>query len=854
MADKVKSFQVQGKPYSVDPDLTFDGFPTEGSSNPVTSNGIYVALQGAVIGDNISYGRTTGSPVGYCSISYGKNNIAAQDYCIVFGEGNTGVTKWSIISGEGNVAHGHDNFAFGASNSIFGHYSGVLGESNICGITGFRAGPLDPTGTGNSIYVGYINLNTKKVYSDEAMQTPINIPLENRDTCYILDLTNNTNQHAGDVYEYYRNGSSYTLTYIINDAVQLNNNCNSIGYVYKGIAYYKVSNGTLYSDSGYTSTIRPIFNVGEGYKYLYFDPILREFITTTIDYFPSHPPKWMTVKVYKRGYIRDDTNKVNYVLRFGYISKSNNRYRVYTSPDFEESTEITNDLYDGEIVCDYAGGNRYMYFFDSSHNYIYAKALGDYSGVSYFSPATANVQLAVGLGNEIKAGLLAGVFTCGHDNKIYGLAEGAAVMGLNNSHYIINENGGTSFITGEFNHAFSPTGGKGFALIGGYNNIKLQYYTGYYGISGGCRYSILGGYYNRCEGISAYENILFGNYNTTSSSDNINILGTNNTVYDRTYDLINGFWNRDGDIGGGNFISGGLTQNKSGIYEGDDVSYNASTGMYTFPTNRIFKMYAWNSNGSRNEHTFVGCYISTDGHTLTSVSYRVNPCYNTIIGYTNYIYRKIDTVADINDQSQYNYILGAHNNIYARNMKAIGAIGYWLKVDYPNDNAPDGAIFLGAYNSMGETTNAQVVIGIGTSESERSNGFVVYKNGITAAPACPNTVSAASSAAAADGIDAGKVLVSYAMLQDYTSPGGGGSSRPTVTVLNLEAANWSNEEITESLPNITENSIVIIQPSGNPHAFYTDEIYLKSQGEGEVTFGCSVVPSVDITVKVVYWV
>ena len=63
MANKVNSFQVGGDTYGIIPDLTFDNYPTEGSSNPVTSDGIAKAVQGAAVGTDISVGRTPGSDI-----------------------------------------------------------------------------------------------------------------------------------------------------------------------------------------------------------------------------------------------------------------------------------------------------------------------------------------------------------------------------------------------------------------------------------------------------------------------------------------------------------------------------------------------------------------------------------------------------------------------------------------------------------------------------------------------------------------------------------------------------------------------------------------------------------------------
>ena len=140
---KVTSFSVQGNRYGLEPDLTFDITPTAGSTNPVTSNGIYMAISAAAIGTDISVGRTDGSQIGYCSIAYGSNIIASADYSIVFGKDNKCFSQYSIVSGSANNSYGYNsntgenfsssNIVFGRNSTVCGNFNGSIGDYNKLG-------------------------------------------------------------------------------------------------------------------------------------------------------------------------------------------------------------------------------------------------------------------------------------------------------------------------------------------------------------------------------------------------------------------------------------------------------------------------------------------------------------------------------------------------------------------------------------------------------------------------------------------------------------------------------------------------------------------------------------------------
>ena len=163
-------------------------------------------------------------------------------------------------------------------------------------------------------------------------------------------------------------------------------------------------------------------------------------------------------------------------------------------------------------------------------------------------------------------------------------------------------------------------------------------------------------------------------------------------------------------------------------------------------------------------------------------------------------------------------------------------------------------VFAGTYNAdSGDYINGvacKFLVGIGTADNNRKNGLAVLGSGVVLAPESPNSIASAS---AASGNTAEKMLVTYGMLQDYAPKTPGAIGKPAQTIVTLAVADWSSFEQTVSIPDMTADAVVLIEPSGNPHAYYTDEIFLSSQASGSLTFGCSVAPTVDISVKVVYW-
>jgi hypothetical protein len=297
MANEVTSFEVQGNEYDVNPHLTFDTTPTVGSSNPVTSNGIALAVQSAAIGTDISVGRKDGTPVGYCSISYGTNNTSAGDYSIVFGKENRAYSRYNIISGEGNEAYddgdgiyrwssgssGHDAI-FGMYNTADGGRNVVVGQHNKLGFYRQNVPSYSPKGSAdNDIYIGYIDLAQKKVYYDPEHTSEIILPSKyyaESSSVYIVDLTNNETQNVGDIYYRYRlyTKSAWLFKKMDPVSVQLVDRSYNHQFLYKGVCYYNQSSDKNYSDSAMTVEIP--FNNATAYG-IYFDANSQKFISCT---------------------------------------------------------------------------------------------------------------------------------------------------------------------------------------------------------------------------------------------------------------------------------------------------------------------------------------------------------------------------------------------------------------------------------------------------------------------------------------------------------------------------------------------------------------------------------------------
>jgi hypothetical protein len=870
MANNVKSFRVQGQDYGVSADLSFDGFPTLGSTNPVTSNGIAVAIQGATLGDNISFGRTD-TPVGYCSVAYGDNVTSTGDYSIVFGYNNTSYCKETFIVGGNNEAlYGYTNILMGSQNYVSGYYNTASGVGNISGIKIPKEfSGIDLNDPDRKIYFGYVIPSTKKIYYDPEHTSEMTFSFTESFKCYWVDLTTGIDsQPTGLFYEakfVYRSRTLTisTLTPVIDLYVDLVDAAANAQYIYRGISYYDPATDKNYADSAHTQIIdttsaaylRP--NIGDTYLDMHSQVLV--VCNGKMGERPYNTLNWAKKKLYKGSIGSDYLFKGSKHGRQAYVksdtSDQSTVYKVYLSPDYSTSNEITNQITDGEWVVDISGSGIYYYGFDINHNLYSVKKIDQTNG-QYYSPAGGNVSsgsITIGKYNYTTGNQ--GSIVCGQNNEARLCSEGSAIFGGNNVLELGYRTSGQArtFMAGSNNSIKTHSGrAHTFMAVGQDNNIDLR-------IASNCDRNFVTGAINYIYGDGGFDVILEGSYNYLWDGSVSNIYGRNNNCYGFQDAYVLGMYN----VIGKSYVR--MTMGSDGIWTGDGISYDAVNKIYTFPTGKILQMVrrvttigsAPRSSTDARQEVAVGYAISTDGHNLTTISTTgsrtLSQCF--MIGNYNQLLEHDFTAVP----SSYNIIngciFGAFNTVYWKRdgtIEGINVLGYHLTIDYDDTTPVQGAVYLGTYNSMGETTNAQLVVGIGTS-SAGANGFIVYKNGITAAPACPSSMNGASTAAAADGIDANKVLVTVGMMQDYTAPGGGGSSRPTVTTLTLAVADWDSFELTESLPNITENSIVIIQPSGNPHAFYTDEIYLKSQGEDEVTFGCSVVPSVDITVKVVYW-
>ena len=205
-------------------------------------------------------------------------------------------------------------------------------------------------------------------------------------------------------------------------------------------------------------------------------------------------------------------------------------------------------------------------------------------------------------------------------------------------------------------------------------------------------------------------------------------------------------------------------------------------------------------------------------------------------------------------------MVGAYNAFYASKTYGVGLIGYHLQYfgGEGNPQKIDGSIRLGAYNDDSNNNGyiggnkAQLVVGIGTSDNNRKNGFVVMQSGSLLAPECADTIEEATSASAIS-YNPNKTIVTYGMLQDYAPRTPGAVGKPAVTLVTLASNGWSSDEQTVSVSNMSASCVVIAQPNGNPYAYNYHEVYVKEQGTDQLTFKCSTTPQVDIDVKVVYW-
>jgi hypothetical protein len=861
MAGRVTSFNVQGEDYRVEADLQFDSTPTLGSTNPVTSNGIAVALSAVSIGDNISYGRTAGTPIGYCSISYGDNNTATNDYGIVFGARNVVTSSGTIVSGRDNSVYGEggNNIVMGSGSMVYGIYCSTFGLSNKLGYGFQYISSTNYPSSKKTVYIGYVNASTRKIYSDVDMTAEISVPalIYNDQTGYYFVQID-----SGVIYHYYRkNGTYYFVTVQKNNFVNLTNVCHSVSYTYYGPAYYKSSNDRLYSDAAMTSVISLDYGKNAG---VWFDINSGKFICR--NYIPSigGGDSYVSTLHYFHiityiGY--NDPQSLRWARRAYVIDTYNadDRWHVYDT----NGSDITSELYDGEIIISMAGspnshgditsqyhsGSIYKYIFNTNHDLMVAGRC-----------QMANCSVVYGDNNNIGGGI------------------GAAIFGEGNT---VRPGSGGSFVAGSYNYML--TGGDDESdncnhIIGRDNNITINNPSaGFYpNVIIGTMNNIYGGSTNDSITDATYvighrneisesskDSTVMGAYNIYGFASNTHTVGQNNEVNFAKQSAVSGYQNIIGRAFYDDPLSDGTAKaikNAKYLENGylDIQGENGATSLPTKTLIRISDMVRPDLGKNREELTAFG--YSNNGTVLNSISlniaqarsmYRleVRGSYNSVIPALSTVISGAPSISD-------SMVLGQYNVLGGQNISYVNMLGNHLKHrNNGNGNRSSGTI-VGSYNDddngLGYLSGQKCtfLVGAGTSDNDRKNGLAVMSTGTVAAPSCADTVNGALGGWYGD---SRKILITYGMLQDYAPKTPGAIGKPAQTIVTLTAADWSSFEQTVSLSDMTASAVVLIEPSGNPHAYYTDEIYLSSQEAGSLTFGCSVAPTVDISVKVVYW-
>lgn len=895
MANRVNSFNVQGNTYGVEADLTFDTSPTIGSSNPVTSDGIAQAIQSVTLGDSISYGRTDGTPVGYCSISYGENNSATNSYSISIGDNNVNSCMCGLTIGRVNQLFGYTTgIAVGDDNCVNGYCCVAIGLDGKIGTKVGTTVPPEPDYNAK-VFIGYVNISSKKIYYDPDMENQITVTISTNESCYFVDKTEGQpNRSPGDVYRYKRTANyTYTLTKVVNEYVWLCDRCNTRLYTYRGATYYDAANDKNYFH--YDSSTHTFSDDVESYSqsgylrprlcHLYFDIISGNFImytnadNTVIKTIGNATKiKWLKVKVYKcdrelGGPPQPSITKASrlstpgirayiYCINGGDRSKE---YKVFSRPDYGDDCDITDTILDGQSVAnlsnDTMGGLKNVYYYcdiDGVPRLVRfdTGATGSYSDYNWYTGLNSrgNCSTVIGWDSTTTGGGYGNIVS-GTGCKVLGAAEGLAVFGMFNTvdigPYLAGQNG--SLVAGRSVTVTSRnTGTHTFCAIGG--DVRLEgdpFCTS-------DRWFVMGDNTSNTNNIGGFDNFIFGSYVTSGDIASSAIIGHSHYVYDLLYPYVYGY---------GNWVYGRpttiLTKNISGIWEGEGVTYDANTGTYSFPQDKIFKLRGakreWQSWGDeaadRSCIGFLGFAKSTDGTTLTNlgVGMTTMAAYPTVVGIMNR-YNIDPSVSPVTvTDTGYCTIFGYSNTMKWRtNYYGINTYGTYLDI---SGDINQHSMFLGAYNTMTGTTGAMFTVGIG-NRSTRKNGFVIFDSGVMAAPSSPDTITGGTSAMATTGLNSDKMVVTYGMMKDYTGPGGGGSSRPHVDTVTLAAADWdgSTFEQTVSLTGMTAGAIVIVQPIGSPQQFNYHNVYLDSQGADELTFKCTTTPTLDISVKVVYWV
>lgn len=883
MANEVTSFQVQGNKYSVKADLTFDNTPTIGSSNPVTSNGIALAVQGAAVGTDISVGRSDGTPIGYCSIAYGTNNVSAGDYNIVFGTDNISVTDddnsnaGNIISGKSIQSQsGFENILSGMSHTHFGKWDVVLGQNHNVG-TGIKYASINSPSPSwfvkQEIYFGYVDIQNRAIYYDVNHQNRIDVVIQgSTGSTYFVDLTDVGDRKPGDIYRYTKDVNGRVTVYslsgkLLRPYITFTDWWNNSTFFYKGTCYYDNANDINYTDSTKTSQI---------YSYscydVYFDTNRQEFIAGSYGSFVNgRYPRWAYVTLYPgyRSTIYDIFGRYAYVAHD--TSDMDNIGKVYSSPDLNPDSEITHLIEDGEFVCDINGGGLYHYFKNSNgqiraiirHKGASTTLERGFNGVGY-----GNCELVAGSANATPGGVIGGLLV-GCNNKVNGgTCESISLIGWGNE---------TNIFPNKLANGGGESNGIGHLLVGNSNAISCYENTnssGYNGVFG--QSAIIGcfnSFYTRGPGDHGYTHIIgeyneityqadhvniIGSYNYMNRASFVEVVGSNNTTSYPNFLSYGSVIGNNNTIGG--FVSHGysiIIQHEDGHYTGEGVSYNSQTGLYTFPTDKIMEMRGISADYSNNIHPkfkgdyVMGYYKSTDGHNLQTVNVTsLNDYYVYNFGYLNN-YKK-DTVSS----GRYNatLLIGDHiDMVCTASSEEVMACGHYIQIDARTQEIDYPVVFTGTYNTVNGTNGAAFVVGNG-EYSDRSNGLVVYSTGVTALPSSPDTISGGVNAMTNTGVNSDKMAITYGMLKDYTGPGGGGQVKPSTANITLDENDWSNLEQTVNVTGITTDSIVIVQPIGpTTFGYNNNHVYLSSVNNGSLTFGCATGPSGDITVKVVYW-
>ena len=841
MAGRVTSFNVQGEDYRVEADLQFDSTPTAGSTNPVTSNGIFDAIKGAAIGDDISIGRIAGSNIGYRSVVYGVDSVATGSYSIVFGYNNMSFSHdGSLISGSNNMDCGTgQNLTLGNSNFNRGCYSAVLGDRNRNGQALQPPLSTDSPYRRPDVYIGYVSFANKKIYHDENLRNEI-ILNPRQDSygkdAYFIDCTSTK---EGKVYLLKYAYNSVSRKWVRNSLTEIGDNAyvditdvsHSATYNYKGVAYYDSSTDKLYSNAGMTNLIRYSYGSMQMYLDLNNNLLIRQNIRDQRSQGYNVSNDWVHFLPHK-GY---NANSDSAYGRCAYVQEYS--LEVYSNPDL--TTNITDQIMDGELVIDYNSADIRRYYFDDAHRLV---AVSE----------NLNAQ------NQTNS-----LFICGHENfmsTLYNGGYGSAIVGEGNSivgpsmYTLIsgrgnslvsyNNDGGNGVILGKENSATvgRSAGRREPKIIGDQNSLQVSTSSDTDVIIGGD--NSLGGVRSQQTVISGgnnssfviYQSIVSGQANTSNNIYRSCIIGVENQINKEVY--FNG-------------------SRSEPINVSPDAFGNMPSSYQTNRLYRVFKRVSTDSGYAKLYGPFNTYAYSSDGSTLTNLSSGTSSDQSLFVfGSWNKLIRPFESYAGSQSPTNECMIIGHQNTLISSSTAGVTLLGYGLTYQGSTNAAKAGVstVFAGTYNAdSGDYINSvpcKFLVGIGTADNNRKNGLAVLGSGVVLAPESPNSIASAS---AASGNTAEKMLVTYAMLQDYAPKTPGAIGKPAQTIVTLAAADWSSLEQTIDISDMTASAVVLTEPSGNPHMYYANDVYLSSQADGHLTFGCTSAPSGDVSVKVVYW-